>query len=147
MNQLECQVSTNNRYSSAFSESTKLENYQQEQTLAWNNLFSMVTEFRKDSQVFPTKKGKRFRGFPLHFTTSDPLDIQQMLMQNEKYRQEILQNENDEGVLFSVHCKIFGLLGGVQSTWLYFGLQEPLKDMESSKPPKDTEAQAQEQSS
>jgi hypothetical protein len=147
MTQLECQVSTNNKYSSGFSTSKKVEKYKEEQTNAWNELFSRVSDFRKDSKVFPTKKGKRFRGFTLHFSTSDPLDIQQMLMQDETYRREILQNEKDEGILFSVYCKIFGLLGGVQSTWLYFGLQEPLKDSDNAKPAKDTEAQAQEQPS
>lgn len=149
MTQLECQVSTNNKYGSSFSESKKVGDYENEQKKRWDDVFSKVSDFKKG--FFPTKKGKSFRGFTRHFTTSDPLEVQQMLMQDQEYTQEILRgsrpNKEDDGIVFSVYSKIFGLLGGVQSTWLYFGLQEPLKDEDDVKPSKGAEAQAQEQPS
>jgi hypothetical protein len=30
-----------------------------------------------------------------------------------------------EGVAHTIHCKMFPMLGGVQSTWLYVGAQSP----------------------
>jgi centrosomal protein CEP76 len=126
MNQLGGRMSTNNKLRSAFLESTKLGKYAEEQKMGWDNLFDKVRRFRDDSKAFPAKKGKLFRGFPLHFNTSVVVDIVQLLMRSAKYRKDILENDQDDGLLFSVHCKIFGQLGGVQSTWLYFGLQEPL---------------------
>jgi len=47
-------------------------------------------------------------------------------MKNTQYRE--LLERSEENLEFTVHCKIFGLLGGVQSCWLYFGVQSLMED-------------------
>jgi len=116
-----------NVHGSPFRDSKGYETYPEEQEREWNFVVGRVQKFLDRKKSFPVKKGKVFRGLPIHFGTSDKDEIRNYLMEDAQYSEEILGVARDEGVLFSVHCKMFGLLGGVQSVWLYFGIQEPLE--------------------
>lgn len=116
-----------NFHGSPFRHAKGYETYPEEQERLWHFVVARVQKFLERKKTFPVKKGKVFRGLPVHFSTSDKDEIRSYLMEDEKYVEEILDVAKDEGVLFSVYCKMFGLLGGVQSVWLYFGIQEPME--------------------
>jgi len=119
-----------NLHGSPFRDAKGYENYPEEQEREWHFVVARVEKFLDRKKSFPVKKGKVFRGLPIHFSTSDKEEIRNFLMEDSQYNEEILNVARDEGVLFSVYCKMFGLLGGVQSVWLYFGIQEPMEQKE-----------------
>lgn len=90
----------------------------------WAKLLRQIEDFRKRKHIFPTKKEKKFNGFPLHFSTTAKDTIRHYLMANDEFRNLI--NESNEDVLLTVFCKVFPLWGGFSSTWLFFGIQLPL---------------------
>mmetsp|Transcript_85656 Transcript_85656/g.239303 ORF Transcript_85656/g.239303 Transcript_85656/m.239303 type:complete len:1311 (-) Transcript_85656:127-4059(-) len=100
--------------------------YEDEQGGQWAELLNLVDAWCLRQPNFPLRKGKRFKGMPVHFSTADKELIRTNLMQSKRYCE--LLDKNDGGMLFTVHCKMFGMLGGVQSTWLYIGVQEPQLD-------------------
>jgi centrosomal protein CEP76 len=105
---------------------------EEEQPAKWREVLNDVADFEKSKSTFNTRRGKVFKGFPVHFSTTDKELIRKYLMQNkdhDDYR-KLLQagNRGDENVIFTVHCKIYSLLGGITSTWLYFGCQYSQKE-------------------
>eukprot|EP00930_Biecheleria_cincta_P037865 TRINITY_DN26016_c0_g1_i1.p1 TRINITY_DN26016_c0_g1~~TRINITY_DN26016_c0_g1_i1.p1 ORF type:complete len:1219 (+),score=214.11 TRINITY_DN26016_c0_g1_i1:71-3727(+) len=91
---------------------------------SWSKLLRQIEEFRKRKHIFPTKKEKKFTGFPLHFSTTAKDTIRNYLMSNDEFFKMV--HESNEDVLLTVYCKIFPLWGGFSSTWLFFGTQLPL---------------------
>eukprot|EP00746_Dinoflagellata_sp_MGD_P000196 gnl/MRDRNA2_/MRDRNA2_100357_c0_seq1.p1 gnl/MRDRNA2_/MRDRNA2_100357_c0~~gnl/MRDRNA2_/MRDRNA2_100357_c0_seq1.p1 ORF type:complete len:1229 (+),score=291.58 gnl/MRDRNA2_/MRDRNA2_100357_c0_seq1:146-3832(+) len=89
----------------------------------WAELKAAKKAFEKKIDDFPTKRGKVFAGFPVHFSTADDGLIRTYLMEIEQYR-SMLNVESDD-VTYSIDCKITPLLGGIQSVWLYIGSQQP----------------------
>merc|ERR1711988_1039104 len=101
------------------------DNYVNDQQSGWEDLFDEIQEFMDMKEDFPSKRGKDFDGFPVHFSTSDRDEMRKLLMQLPGYTL-ILEDEREETAFF-VHCKMWGLLNGVQSVWLYFGMHAPMK--------------------
>lgn len=102
--------------------------YISDQDDLWQQLEAKVAGFHRKLETFPAKRGKRFSGFPVHFSTSEHELIRTYLMEMPKYRDFIDKKEED--LFYSIECFIFPLLGGVLSVWLYIGIQDPLKDEE-----------------
>jgi len=115
-----------NRYGTPYTQqdhggSKRFANYRRMQMGAWEELMGVVKSFVDRKKLFPTKKGKVFTGFPVHFCTVDKNEIRRYLMQLPEYRRMLERTE--EGLDFTIHCKIYGFLGGIQSCWIYFGVQ------------------------
>jgi hypothetical protein len=99
--------------------------YQGKQSQRWDNLQSRIEKFLKHQDSFPTKRGHKFSGFPVHFSTCDQDLIRSHLMQIKEY--ETFINMKSSKLFYSVQCCIYPLLGGVMSVWLYIGMQELMK--------------------
>mmetsp|Transcript_98361 Transcript_98361/g.220198 ORF Transcript_98361/g.220198 Transcript_98361/m.220198 type:complete len:1301 (+) Transcript_98361:36-3938(+) len=115
-----------NKYGTPFRRSIggeRYNTYNSEQEKGWDRLLADVTSFMEGKKMFPTRKGKTFTGMPIHFNTADKEQIRTYLMQEKSYLDML--DDNRPGVYFTAHCKIYPLLGGIQSTWLYFGVQSP----------------------
>merc|ERR1719362_54389 len=118
-----------NRYGTPFNQgenAKKHKAYLAAQARAWDQLCLKVRQLLDGRKMFPTRKGKEFSGLPVQFSTVDKDTIRGYLMKNAKYKE--LLEMSEENLEFTVHCKIFGLLGGVQSCWLYFGVQSLMED-------------------
>lgn len=113
-----------NRHGSPFFDGRK--DYEKEQEHHWRTLEKLYSEFQKKEDSFPIKRGKKFKGFPVHFCTSDQESIRQYLMEIKQYKQIIDSDEED--VFYTIECKIMGRLGGILSVWLYVGIQEPQRE-------------------
>jgi hypothetical protein len=113
----------NKRGSPYFGENaiSRYSEYRKEQDLQWADLESRVKAFQKKLGTFPAKRGKKFRGFPVHFSTPDHSLIRNYLMQLSEYCEFI--DKKDE-VHYTIACVINSLLGGILSIWLYIGIQE-----------------------
>lgn len=117
----------NNKGSPFFSAATESSNYNLDQQQRWTELFELIAEFQLQLPNFPTKRGKKFSGFPVHFNTSEADSIREYLMSDSTYRQ-MIDNE-DEDTTYTVYCKIYPLLGGVLSVWFYIGVQETVREV------------------
>mmetsp|Transcript_70356 Transcript_70356/g.162655 ORF Transcript_70356/g.162655 Transcript_70356/m.162655 type:complete len:698 (+) Transcript_70356:3-2096(+) len=118
-----------NKYGTPFNQGEGLTHYKaylSEQARAYEELLDMVKNFCDRKKQFPTRKGKVFNGFPVHFCTVDKDEIRGYLMRLPEYVK--LLERTEEGLEFTIHCKIYGLLGGVQSTWIYFGVQSLMEE-------------------
>ncbi|CAJ1335623.1 unnamed protein product [Effrenium voratum] len=100
--------------------------YVKEQDHHWRVLEKLYKEFQKKEDSFPIKRGKKFKGFPVHFCTSDQESIRQYLMQIKQYKQIIDTDEED--VYYTIECRMIGRLSGILSVWLYVGIQEPQRE-------------------
>merc|ERR1712185_455823 len=94
-----------NKWGSAFKSA---DNYVNDQQSGWEDLYDEIQEFMDMKEDFPSKRGKDFDGFPVHFSTSDRDEMRKLLMQLPGYTL-ILEDERDETAFF-VHCKMWGLL-------------------------------------
>eukprot|EP00931_Biecheleriopsis_adriatica_P046661 TRINITY_DN26816_c0_g1_i1.p1 TRINITY_DN26816_c0_g1~~TRINITY_DN26816_c0_g1_i1.p1 ORF type:complete len:1266 (+),score=279.51 TRINITY_DN26816_c0_g1_i1:37-3798(+) len=117
------QLKVVNKHGSPFFAS---EGYVQNQERLWYDLEKLAKEFFKKEDNFPCKKGKKFRGFPVHFCTSDQESIRTYLMQIEDYK--AIMDMEEEEVYYTIECRVLGRLGGILSVWLYVGIQESQKD-------------------
>jgi len=97
--------------------------YTSMQAAGWAELKTLQKAFDAKIDDFPTKRGKVFEGFPVHFSTADDGLIRTYLMEIKQYTDML--NVNSDDISYSVECKITPLLGGIQSVWLYIGSQQP----------------------
>ncbi|CAE7368479.1 DRC7 [Symbiodinium natans] len=114
-----------NRHGSPFFDSG-YKDYVKEQERLWKSLERLCHDFQKKEDSFPIKRGKKFRGLPVHFCTSDQESIRQYLMEITEYKHIIDTDEED--VFYTIECRILGRLGGILSVWLYVGIQEPQRE-------------------
>jgi len=70
------------------------------------------------------KRGMKFEGFPIHFSSPDPDTIRQYLMSLPEYRSYI--DDKDEGIHYTIVCMMKPLQGGLLSVWLYIGVMTPV---------------------
>ena len=80
-----------------------------------------ITQMRED---FPVKKGKKFRAFPIHFSTADIELIRNYLNDSSEYLEMI--SWGDDSVVYCLQVHIFPLIGGILSVWLMVGTQTPI---------------------
>lgn len=92
-----------------------------EQKQKWEAWYRKYRRFNNDLGNFPARKGKSFRAFPVHFSTADVESIRTYLNESDEYR-EMIGWRNDD-ISYSLHCRVFPLLGGILSVWLVFGTQ------------------------
>eukprot|EP00927_Polykrikos_kofoidii_P025357 TRINITY_DN22798_c0_g1_i1.p1 TRINITY_DN22798_c0_g1~~TRINITY_DN22798_c0_g1_i1.p1 ORF type:complete len:1315 (-),score=263.21 TRINITY_DN22798_c0_g1_i1:111-4055(-) len=104
--------------------------YRESQAQEWTELNRMVSDFIKSWDAFPIKRGKTFRGFPVHFSTPDCELIRTYLMELPLYRKFIDMggDADTDDVTYSIEVKMFPLLGGILSVWLYIGIQESQRE-------------------
>merc|ERR1711990_277615 len=88
--------------------------------------------FKKSMSNFPTRKGKKFEGFPAHFSTVDPELIRNCLMKVPQYRKYI--DEEAEDLLYTIEVRIFALMGGIFSVWVYMGIQKIIEEDPEEEP-------------
>merc|ERR1712083_778395 len=69
------------------------------------------------------RRGFKFEGFPVHFSTPDPDTIRQYLMTLPDYKSYIDDTEDD--INYTIVCMMKPLPGGILSVWLYIGIQKP----------------------
>eukprot|EP00929_Paragymnodinium_shiwhaense_P033223 TRINITY_DN18288_c0_g2_i2.p1 TRINITY_DN18288_c0_g2~~TRINITY_DN18288_c0_g2_i2.p1 ORF type:complete len:1297 (+),score=415.46 TRINITY_DN18288_c0_g2_i2:172-4062(+) len=122
----------NERGSPFFGDNPNYKSYRDLQDQLWKELKKDVASFLETIDNFPTKRGKRFRGFPVHFSTSDADDIRSYLMELPLYQEFI--NADYEDIWYTIECQIFPLLGGVLSVWMYIGIQDPQIAQEDAAP-------------
>lgn len=120
-----------NKFGTAFNQPDRKGKYRYYTTVqaaeqkGWHQVLAKIRSFKEGKSVFPTMKGKVFGGFPLHFSSADKDLIRDYVMKSSEY-QELIHQHDDS--IFTIHCHIFPLPGGITSTWLFFGTQSPLKD-------------------
>jgi len=108
-------------------EAERYQQYRADQDRLWGELEHNTRAFcSRIKNAFPTKRGKCFRGFPAHFSTSEHELIRNYLMELDLYKEFI--DMASEDIFYSIECRIYPLLGGVLSVWLYIGIQEASKD-------------------
>merc|ERR1719263_1737007 len=105
-----------NKWGSAFQSDS---NYVSNQQEGWANVLAKVSEFLAMRKEFPSKRGKDFDGFPIHFSTADRDDMRKYLMKLEGYTKILEDTQSD--TYFVVHCRMWSYLDQIPSVWLYFG--------------------------
>lgn len=119
-----------NRYGTPFDPNidSTYQNYKLTQDEQWEKVLQDVEEMLQERKIFPVRRGKVFKGISVHFATADKEQIRVYLNQYQDYL-DILQMDDPGGetILFTVYCRMFGMLGGIQSIWLYFGVQSPMR--------------------
>ncbi|CDJ41075.1 hypothetical protein, conserved [Eimeria tenella] len=99
--------------------------YAAEQVAKWNWYYRMEQIYYLWQQnVFPVKPNHVFCGFPIHLATSDSTEIRSYLGGSRRFRR--LLDMPVENITYVVTGKCYPLMGGVISTWLFFGAQVPL---------------------
>jgi hypothetical protein len=105
----------------------KLYAVQQEETYA--SLLKMIKKFLIRKNNIVVARGKRLRGVPLHFSTSEPEKIREYLQTcgdfNEFKDSGSMPGQALEDVFFTVACIAERLAGSILSVWFYIAIQEP----------------------
>lgn len=118
-----------NQYGSPWSppspekESAGWENYTKDQKKKWNKMLDMVEAWLAQKSTFPVRRGKKFMGFPVHFSTSEEATVRGYLMEMELYKAYV--DMPLESVWYTVQVMMKPLQGAIQSTWVYVGIQLP----------------------
>ncbi|OEH75123.1 C2 domain-containing protein [Cyclospora cayetanensis] len=106
--------------------------YAAEQVAKWNWYYRMEqVYFLWQQNVFPVKPNHVFCGFPIHLATADTTEIRSYLGGARRFRR--LLDMPVENISYVVTGKCFPLMGGVISTWLFFGAQVPLASAQERK--------------
>jgi len=117
-----------NRHQSPFQTQS---DYTKDQKKGWEKIIEKCKEFIAKKPLFPVKRGKKFIGFPYHFSTANKEQIREFLMEREDYLKVLLPKRkggkvsDEEDLTYTVVCKIYPMLGGIQSVWFYMGMQKP----------------------
>ncbi|KAL8434524.1 hypothetical protein Efla_000040 [Eimeria flavescens] len=106
--------------------------YAAEQVAKWNWYYRMEqVYFLWQQNAFPVKPNHVFCGFPIHLATSDSTEIRSYLGGGRRFRR--LLDLPVENITYVVTAKCYPLMGGVISTWLFFGAQVPLGSSQDRK--------------
>ena len=90
----------------------------------WVSWAERYNKFIAKLDDFPVKKGRKFRAYPIHFSTADIECIRDYLSSSAEYKQ-MIEWDNDQ-VIYTLHCRVFPLLGGIVSVWFVIGTQTDL---------------------
>mmetsp|Transcript_78620 Transcript_78620/g.206948 ORF Transcript_78620/g.206948 Transcript_78620/m.206948 type:complete len:544 (-) Transcript_78620:201-1832(-) len=113
-----------NKLGCAFGSSTRYADYIKESEDMWRKLAQQAENYANSGGFEGALlRGKTLTGFPAHFCTSDKEEVRSHLMGMSEY-QRMMENLA-EGTVFTIHCRMFAMLGGVQSLWIYIAMQEP----------------------
>ncbi|KFG56477.1 Sma protein [Toxoplasma gondii FOU] len=99
--------------------------YAADQVAKWKWYYRMEEVYYIWQQVnFPVRNNHVFCGFPVHFSSSDVNDIRSYLGGARRFRK--LLDIPVDNIVYAITAKCFPLMGGVISTWLFFGAEVPL---------------------
>ncbi|CAD7945417.1 unnamed protein product [Amoebophrya sp. A25] len=96
---------------------------QKKESQDWERWVREYEAFLASMDDFPVKKGRKFRAFPMHFSTPDIEEIRNYLTDCPQYRSMI--DWPDDQIYYTLQCKVVPLLGGILSLWFVFGTQTP----------------------
>ncbi|AFZ79044.1 hypothetical protein BEWA_018890 [Theileria equi strain WA] len=102
--------------------------YEQKQFSLWNwyyQLEAMQYGWQKKSGYLPIPPNHTFIGIPIHFSTSDVNEIRNLLTCTKRFK-KIIVNDVDKPI-YVTYVKVFPLLGGILSTWIFIGCHVPWK--------------------
>ncbi|OII71293.1 C2 domain-containing protein [Cryptosporidium ubiquitum] len=98
--------------------------YINDQISKWNWYYRMEQLYYDWQAInFPTFPMSTFTGFPIHFSTADPNDVRSFIVGSKRFR-IFIELPQDEAHFF-IYPKIFPLVGGVSSTWVFLGVHIP----------------------
>ncbi|KAF7457208.1 C2 domain-containing protein [Cryptosporidium felis] len=98
--------------------------YINDQISKWNWYYRMEQLYYDWQAInFPTYPMSTFTGFPIHFSTADPNDIRAFIVGSKRFR-IFIELPQDEAHFF-IYPKIFPLVGGISSTWVFLGVHIP----------------------
>lgn len=115
-----------NRHGSPFK---MWKDYERLQRDGWGKQYDLIQSFISRRDLFPTRRGKVFNGFPVHFSTADKEQIRVLLQDLKEYTRFL--EDGQEGILFTIECLVKSMLGGILSVWLYIGMQAPVAEAEA----------------
>lgn len=98
--------------------------YERNQKRAWGKVLKQAKQL--DEQFinnFPVKRGMKFKGYPLHFCTSQADRIREVLFDWPVFK-EMLEITDDR-VHFIVVSKMYPYASGVLSLWFIIGMEVP----------------------
>lgn len=114
-----------NKKGSVFMASGIYSSYRDQQKQRCEEVEAMIKDFREKKEDFPVRRGKEFKGMTVHFCTSDKEDMRSYLMELEEYKYYI--NIPHDDVVYTIQAIVTALAGGVQSVWVFVGMQEKPK--------------------
>jgi hypothetical protein len=96
----------------------------------YKELKAEIGKFLAVKKNLPVATGKRMRGFPVHFSTSEPDRIREYLQRCEMFKEfkDLGTSGKAEDVSFTVACFTNRLDGAILSVWFYIAVQEPKED-------------------
>ncbi|KAL5368509.1 hypothetical protein CPHLJ_5g780 [Cryptosporidium parvum] len=98
--------------------------YINDQISKWNWYYRMEQLYYDWQAInFPTFPMSTFTGFPIHFSTADPNDVRSFIVGSKRFR-IFIELPQDEAHFF-IYPKIFPLVGGILSTWVFLGVHIP----------------------
>eukprot|EP00921_Rhytidocystis_pertsovi_P025915 GHVQ01041854.1.p1 GENE.GHVQ01041854.1~~GHVQ01041854.1.p1 ORF type:complete len:1327 (+),score=167.69 GHVQ01041854.1:546-3983(+) len=98
--------------------------YVADQQAKWNWYYRMEALYYVWQRYrFPVAANHTFTGFPLHFSTTDTSEIRGYLMGAKRFRKFI--EISIDNIIYIPLCKVYPLMGGVVSTWLFLGCSIP----------------------
>lgn len=93
-----------------------------EQQSKWGYYYRMEALYYQWQRLrFPVRSSHTFCGFPVHLSTTDASDIRTFLLASRRFRK--VMEINVDGITYVVRCKVYPLMGGVVSVWLFIGCE------------------------
>ncbi|CAI7721595.1 NdP2 protein, putative [Plasmodium vivax] len=114
--------------------------YAAHQISQWNWYYSLEEQyFNWQYYKFPVPPNHTFVGFPIHFSTIDFYEVKSFLLHSKRF--ENIMKLSIDNISFLIYCKVFPLIGGIMSNWMFLGCLVPWmtaqeRETKMKKPPK-----------
>ncbi|KJP88903.1 hypothetical protein AK88_01397 [Plasmodium fragile] len=114
--------------------------YAAHQISQWNWYYSLEEQyFNWQYYKFPVPPNHTFVGFPIHFSTIDFYEVKSFLLHSKRF--ENIMKLSIDNISFLIYCKVFPLIGGIMSNWMFLGCLVPWmtaqeRETKMNKPPK-----------
>ncbi|CRG93618.1 conserved Plasmodium protein, unknown function [Plasmodium gallinaceum] len=98
--------------------------YVAHQISQWNWYYSLEEQyFNWQYYKFPVPPNHTFVGFPIHFSTIDVTEVKTFLLHSKRF--ENIMKLSIDNISFLIYCKVYPLIGGVMSNWVFLGCLVP----------------------
>lgn len=98
--------------------------YEKDQKAKWKWYYRMEGLYYVWQRYrFPVRANHTLTGFPIHLSTTDPAEVRGYITGAKRFRKFIEIPVDD--VVYSIMCKVYPLMGGVVSVWLFLGCEIP----------------------
>eukprot|EP00919_Chromeraceae_sp_WS-2016_P029152 GHVR01069116.1.p1 GENE.GHVR01069116.1~~GHVR01069116.1.p1 ORF type:complete len:119 (+),score=21.46 GHVR01069116.1:198-554(+) len=95
-----------------------------EQRQLWDHFYKQEASLYKHQKLkFPARANHSFSGFPAHFTTADSQIVNAYLWSTPQL--ESILELPVEHLVFTVNAKVYPLVAGLVSVWVFMGCQVP----------------------